>query len=151
MSKRKTTKIVEIVIIVLLLLGTVLAAIYFFGRVMMGQMNVAGAAAGESAVFGSGQRAAETTNAAGDYRCRDAEATATEIREKFSPASAREECASPSFRGRGARGNPPQVGASHVEDDGPIPPDGGGMPSKELKPIRKTKGVCAPGGPNSDF
>ena len=147
MSKRKTTKIVEIVIIVLLLLGTVLAAIYFFGRVMMGQMNVAGAAAGESAVSGSGQRAAETTNADGDYECRDVK----EIREKFSPASVREGCASPSFRGRGARGNPPQVGASHVEDDGPIPPDGGGMPSKELKPIRKTKGVCAPGGPNSDF
>lgn len=83
----------------------------------------------------SGRRTEETTNA-----------------EAFgdSPASVREGNATPSFRGRGARGNLPQVGASHVEDDGPIPPDGGGMPSKEFKPIQR-KGVCAPIGMDSDF
>lgn len=52
---------------------------------------------------------------------------------------------SPSFKGRGKFGSPPVIGASQVEDDRPVPSDGGGTPSQEKK------SACAPNGPDSDF
>ena len=112
MSEKKIIKIVEIVIFVLLLLGAMLMAICFFWRTMVCQVNVAGAAAvgGSEAVQSSQQDA------------KGAETMVHESGDEIIAVPARAGRASPSFRGRGAGGNPPCVGASHVEDDGPIPP-----------------------------
>lgn len=151
-------KAVEIVILVLLLLGVILMAVYCFWRKTASQINAAGAAAarmGRETSQSSQQEAKcsqqEVEGAEAMRQGLNEKSSFTESEGKVFAEPVREGRFAPSFRGRGTRGNPPCVGASQVEDDGPVPPDGGGMPSKELKPVQIQKGVCNPGGVDSDF
>ena len=140
-------KAVEIVILVSLVLGVILMAVYCFWRTTASQTNAA-----EAAAAGMGRGASQSSQQEAEgakATCRgfndESSCTVPEGVKFAAPAHGR---FAPSFRGRGTRVYPPCVSASQVEDDGPVPPDGGGMPSKELKPIQ-IYGVGSPS--DSDF
>ena len=123
MSRKRPIKVIEVVVIVLPIFGALFAVLCHFGCVpnRKDQSEAGAARAGTGTPVTPQGMLQHETKAMAPTNKVDAEAV--ECGPKFSPQRARK--VSPCF-GRRAEGSPPRVSSSQVEDDRPMPPDGGG-------------------------
>lgn len=145
MSEKKGATIVETVIIGSLFLAVLLIVLWYFGRAGIGMFSVGSEGmTGKGAETNRGAASPDIHHALEKTQSRDMgfmEAAANADKFSDSQVEAQQGSSSPSFKGYGNFGELRRVGASSVIDDSPVPPDGGGLPSKELpsKNSRKQK------------
>ena len=133
----------EWMILVALIIAALLVGVWFFGRQIVNSFGVASSAA----VGNAAENNTMSVEKAGRFSdVSDINSDSDYIK----MAVPTKECYAPSFKGRQPGRGPQPIAASTIEDEPPIPPDGGNMPSKELKPVQGS-GACAPYGIDSDF
>ena len=140
----------EWMILVALIIAALLVGVWFFGRQIVNSFGVASSAAVGNAAEHEAHTASQNKyNAMSDEKA-GRFSDVSDINSDSKMAAPTKECYAPSFKGRQPGRGPQPIAASTIEDEPPIPPDGGNMPSKELKPVQR-KGIGAPRGIDSDF
>ena len=136
-------RLLEWIILAALIIAVVLVGVCLFGRQIVNSFGVASSAAVGNAAENntmSFEKAGRFSDVSDSNSDSDYIKMAAPTKEGYAP----------SFKGRQPWRGPQPIAASTIEDEPPIPPDGGNMPSKELKPVQRS-GACAPRGIDSDF